>query len=261
MEKITCPLKKGDKGSAIVNLQDALLVMLDRKVITPISSRILLVWKTGLASERSSQTYGTATFSIVKKFQEDHSLKPDGVIGQQTMVAINRLLDKWGLLEQNTEPESSPYKVQGHVKQADGRRYVGGLVRVFDKDLRHEQLLGKGRTDRQGFYVIGYTKDQFSRAEKHQADLLVRVYSAGGSLLAESDIMFNAQTEAIVDLVINSVEPEGFEHARLLAEISPLLEGVPLEQLTPEDIAFLSGETGLDSVLIADLVAAAKLEG
>lgn len=61
MDKITFPLKKGDKGARVVNLQDALLVMLDRKAIVPVNPRQLLVWKTGLASERSDQTYGVAT--------------------------------------------------------------------------------------------------------------------------------------------------------------------------------------------------------
>ena len=261
MDKIKSPLQKGDQGPDVTNLQDALVVMLDRKAITPLNSRQLLAWKTGLASERSEQTYGTATSGIVKKFQQDHNFQPDGIVGSQTAAAMNKLLTEWGVFEQPTEPETPAYKVQGHVKQVDGSPLAGALVRAFDKDLRHEQPLGEARTDRQGYYLIGYSQAQFRRAEKQQADLVVRVYNAEGSLLVESDTIFNAQADEIVDLVLHNAEPIKSEYERLLEEISPLLEGVKIDQLTAEDIVFLSGETGLESSLIADLVSAAKLAG
>lgn len=259
MNEITFPLKEGDKGYSMVNLQDALLVLLDRKAITPANPRLFAVWKRGLSSDRSNQTYGNTTTAIVKKFQKDNHVRADGIVGRQTAATMNKLLTEWGLLEQPTEPETPAYKVQGHIKQADGSPLVGNLVRALDKDLRHEQLLGEARTDRQGYYTIGYNQNQFRRADKQQADLLVRVYNAEGSLLAESDIIFNAQANENVDLILDSVEPEKSEYERLLAEISPLLEGVKIDQLTPEDVVFLSGETGLESSLIADLVSAAKL--
>lgn len=246
MNKITFPLKEGDKGSSVVNLQDALLVMLDRKTITPANPRLLAVWKRGLSSDRSNQTYGNTTTAIVKKFQEDRHFRPDGIVGRQTAAAMNKLLTEWGLLEHPTEAGGPAYKVQGHIKQADGSPLVGNLVRALDKDLRHEQLLGEARTDRQGYYTIGYTQNQFRRAEKQQADLLVRVYSAEGSLLAECDIIFNAQTEESVDLVLDSTEPEKSEYERYIDALTPVLDGASLADLTADDIVFLTGETGLN---------------
>jgi len=259
MNKITFPLKEGNKGSSVDNLQDALLVMLDRKAITPANPQLLSVWRISLSSDRSNQTYGNTTTTIVKKFQEDHHFRPDGIVGRQTAAAMNKLMTEWGLLKQPTEPETPVCKVQGHIKQADGSPLVGNLVRALDKDLRHEQLLGDAHTDRQGYYTIGYSQNQFRRAEKQQADLLVRVYNVEGSLLAESDVIFNAQAEETVDLNLESLGPEKSEYERLIAEISPVLDGAKIDQLTPEDIVFLSGETGLESSLIADLVSAAKL--
>lgn len=259
MNKVTFPLKKNDKGFSVVNLLDALLVMLDRKIITPVNASQLLAWKTGLASERAGQTFGTTTVTIVKKIQQDQNFRPDGIVGSQTAAAINKLLTEYDLLEQPQEPETQAYKVHGQVKQADGSPLVGVLVRAFDKDLRHEQQLGEVHTDRQGYYTIAYSQTQFRRAEKQQADLVVRIYNAEGSMLAESEIIFNAQAEEIVNLVISRMESEISEYERLIAEISPLLEGVKIDQLTPEDIIFLSGETGLESSLIANLVSAGKL--
>ncbi|WP_321493453.1 neuraminidase-like domain-containing protein [uncultured Desulfobacter sp.] len=259
MDKITFPLKKGDKGACVANLQDALRVMLDQKAIVPVNARQLLVWKTGLASERSEQTYGAATSGIVKKFQTGHNFNPDSIVGSQTAEAMNKFLTEWGLLEQATEPETPAYKLQGLIKQADGSPVVDILVRAFDKDLRHEQQLGDARTDRRGYYKIGYSQSQFRRAEKQLADLVVRVYGAEENLLAESGIIFNAQKDEIVDLILQKTEPEASEYERLMAEISPLLDGVKIDQLTPDDIIFLREETGLESTLIADLVSAAKL--
>jgi hypothetical protein len=67
-------------------------------------------------------------------------------------------------------------------------------VRAFDRDLRREEPLGEGlaTTDESGYYQITYTADQFARAEKRSADLVVRVYSLEDVLLAASELIFDA---------------------------------------------------------------------
>src|SRR5262245_57742885 len=70
--------------------------------------------------------------------------------------------------------------VGGRVTDTDGRALAGATVRVFDKDLRSEQLVGEATTDTEGSYEIQYPSDQFRRAEKRSADLMFRVVTSEG---------------------------------------------------------------------------------
>ncbi len=56
----------------------------------------------------------------------------------------------------------------------------GYIIRAFDKDLRAEQFLGEAVTDTNGEYQISYAAEQFRRAEKHTADLIVRIFDQTG---------------------------------------------------------------------------------
>ncbi len=152
--------------------------------------------------------------------------------------------------------------VRGAIKRADGKPVSGAIVKAFDQDLRTQQLLGEMKSDTSGHYQIGYTRKNFSRAEKCSADLMVRVYTADGAVLAESAIIFNARADEIVDLV---VAVSRSEYERLYQAIFPLLagQGVALTNLTEDtthrDITFLSGETGEERRHIERFVLAEKL--
>lgn len=260
MNKITYPLKKGDKGLSVVNLQDALFVLLEREAISPVSRRQLLVWKTGLASERTTKTYGTTTSAIVSQLQQDQNIQPDGDIGPQTTVVINKLLHEWGIIEHPIGPENYDYNVQGHINQVDNwgsdNPVVGFLVKAFDRDLRHEEILGETVTDRQGYYNIGYSQTQFMRAEKQSADLIVRVYKFEGRVLLESDIIFNAQSNETIDFTLSERTSE-YDH--FAEKIIPILDGIRIKDLNEADIVFLTGETEIDNSLIIDFISASKL--
>jgi hypothetical protein len=89
---------------------------------------------------------------------------------------------------------SVPLLVRGHVRKADGSPLIRAIVRAFDKDLRHDERLGEEVTDGSGRFEIAYTAEQFSKAEKKRADLIVRVFDQEDQELIASDILFNAQT-------------------------------------------------------------------
>lgn len=260
MNKITYPLKKGDKGLSVVNLQDALFVLLEQEAISPVNRRQLLVWKTGLASERTTKTYGTTTSAIVSQLQQDQNIQPDGDIGPQTTVVINKRLHEWGIIEHPIGPENYDYNVQGHINEVDNwgseNPVVGHLVKAIDRDLRHEQGLGETVTDRQGYYNIGYSQTQFRRAEKQSADLIVRVYDDEGRVLLESDIIFNAQSNETIDFSL-SVRTSEYDH--IAKKIIPILDGTRIKDLNETDIVFLTGETEIDNSLIIDFISASKL--
>lgn len=158
-----------------------------------------------------------------------------------------------------TEPER--FVVKGQIRGADGNPLTSVFVRTFDRDLRQEQALGSRKTTSQdGHYAITYTRAQFCRAEKGNADLIVRVYRAGDLVIAESPIIFNAKPVEIVNLqVAGEAVPPLSEYENLIAALSPLLEEVPLADLTEADITFLSGDTGIAPQRIRYLVQTARL--
>jgi hypothetical protein len=150
--------------------------------------------------------------------------------------------------------EKKPLVVRGQVRNADGSfvtRYV-------------EELLGETKTDNGGHYEIGYFPEQFRRKEKGNADLIIRAFDTEAREVATSPIMFNAESEATVDLVVGGDVYRGLsEYEQLVAELTPLLEGVSFSDLTEDDehqdVSFLSGETGQDPGRITFLIIAQRL--
>jgi hypothetical protein len=67
MHKITAPLKAGDGGPEVANLQDVLLALLERQVIQPLVApnrptlEELQKLAEGLKQERSQSLFGKAT--------------------------------------------------------------------------------------------------------------------------------------------------------------------------------------------------------
>ncbi len=171
--------------------------------------------------------------------------------------------------EQSATPPE--FVVQGTIRQADGNPLSGCTVRVFDKDLRQKELLGEIVTDKAGQYKITYTAGQFTRAEKKSADVFVRVFDQEEKLLVESEVIFNAKPEVVIDLEVSRdkmrVDSE-FEH--VIKEIRPLVIDMHISDLREDDedkpeaekfrdISFLSGETGISAQHLSFLVQAAKL--
>lgn len=159
--------------------------------------------------------------------------------------------------------EEKNFVVEGLVTLEGGFAFAGGIVRVFDRDLRSEELLGDSPTDGAGHYEIRYSADQFLHHEEGSADLIVKAFDAGGVLLASSPILFNAPASAHIDLTIpaDKVRPPSlFE--RIEAALAPLLDGVSIEDLEEDeqnqDVSFLSGETGFGKTDIARFILAHK---
>lgn len=205
-------------------------------------------------TELKDSLFGETTQKSVIEFQQKNGLKESGVVDEATATAIN----------QAVEAEPRQFIVRGQIRQADGNSFEGGMVRAFDKDLRSEELLGEVATSN-GQYEITYTAESFSRAEKKNADLIVRVWNREGVLLKESPILFNAPAVATVDLVIGEPAPEPSEYERHMAELVLLLEGQDVsfsdlqEDKEHQDISFLSGETGIDARHVTLLVLSARL--
>jgi hypothetical protein len=188
-----------------------------------------------LRQDMEAGVFGEVTRNAVMDFQRARGLPPTGIVDRATAHAINLAVDALA-------PEE--FTVTGRVFHQDGTSLIGLIVQAFDKDLRREERLGEAVTEpEEGEYTIHYSKDQFTRAEKKRADLIVRAYSPEGGLLAESPIHFNAENHEWIDLQVDPQEQAPLsDYERLLVEITPLLDDVALADLTEDDIQFLAQE-------------------
>ena len=153
---------------------------------------------------------------------------------------------------------SQIFKVKGTILQPDGTPVSGATVKAFDKDLRHEEELGEVSTNQAGEYEITYTREQFHRAEKKNADLIVRAFDEQGQVLAASSVLFNAAAVVKINLTVNAGLSE-FE--RITEALGSLLkiDNVSLTDLGEEDVTFLSGETGFSAQWLQILADAARV--
>jgi hypothetical protein len=147
--------------------------------------------------------------------------------------------------------------VRGTIQHANNRPFVGAIVRAFDQEFRSETLLGETITDSQGNYTIAYTNAQFQRPNKQNADLIVRVLSSAGEVLAASDVILGAEARQEINLTV-AARVIGSEWETITQAVIPLLRGVqpipgtsnfadlPPEDLQDTDIDRLTQQTGLD---------------
>nr|MBS0019745.1 ribosomal protein L7/L12 [Gammaproteobacteria bacterium] len=167
-------------------------------------------------------------------------------------------VEQAGIPDSENPEEGDQFIVFGRVTRADGKPAHGTFVSASDRDLRNEQPLGQpppglpkssppgSFVDQDGNYAITYTRNQFRHAEKHRADLLLRVYNeVNVQLKAQpAKVIYNAQPEEKVDLQITEGEAVlPSEYERLLAFLAPVLDGVAPADLSEDDIKFLSYDT------------------
>ncbi len=194
------------------------------------------------SKETDKSVFGEETRLVVFMFQQARGLPTTGIVDDVTAQAIN-----------------DAFLVQGTVRRENQRPLPQATVRAFDKDLRQEQLIGETTTDQQGFYKILYCRDQFRRAEKRAADLVVRVFHPNNtdSCLGESELIFNAQTMQTVDLTVDMTALSEYE--QYVIALTPVREKIPMAQFTKKDIVFLSGETSIPTQRIEWLATAERL--
>src|SRR5690606_20106849 len=119
---------------------------------------------------------------------------------------------------------------------------------AYDRDLRSRELLGEATTKIDGTYQIAYSQDDFKRAEKNRADLMVQVFNEVGIPLqaefSREAIIFNAKHKEEINLIIKDAEPfYPSEYERLIVMLNPLLDGATLASLTDEEVNFLIHES------------------
>lgn len=167
----------------------------------------------------------------------------------------------------------------------DGRPLLEGEVQAFDRDLpsverrgHKPQRLGTSPLDATGRFRITYTDEQFREGEAVRetrllrklggttsdiaADLsfhifdkskrelpIIRVIAFGREYRADQ-IIFNVPSESDVSIYVDMRQETGTsEYETLMATLAPIIEDVPLAELTEEDIVFLFNELGIEQQL------------
>ncbi len=268
MQRITAPINENSPITIIQNLQNGLLQLLQWLQVDPEIAR------DGLLDEQRAGQYGGVTKELVANFQQRSALGATGDVDQLTADAMNALLQQRGLLD---DPDR--FVVRGILRLSDNTPVPGVKIRAFDRDLRSRELLGETDTNVDGYYEIFYTRDQFSRAEKQTADLIVAAVEpvpaamvAQYTTLAESPTLFNAPAIAEIDLTIAATifQPPS-EYARLIQALGDLLVNVAiagndqptlidkLADLNDEDLDFLFHETNIELEKLQFLAQSARL--
>lgn len=172
------------------------------------------------------------------------------------------------------------FMIYGQAQDTASRPSPGLTVRALDRDLPSlerrsgaaPQPLGEALTDEEGRFAITYALDRFSAGESNQrafdrtrgkrADLSFQVFDPNGQELNIAKIMVQDREFGPTDIIFNvserfevtlQVEPRTTEalseYELILTWIGPIIQDVPLADLTDDDIAFIVNEIGLTQVI------------
>ncbi len=131
------------------------------------------------------------------------------------------------------EGDSVPveHRVRGEVIGETGRPISGALMRAYDRSIGAESFLGESRSDEQGQYTVLYDPAQLQDAGGLPQTLVVRAFSIGGlTLVAESDLMFHAVPDVVVNLTVSdhawaeSLERDRRDSADRIRELAGLVQ-------------------------------------
>ena len=172
-----------------------------------------------------------------------------------------------------------PFVITGNVEFAGDQELLEGRVEAYDRDLPSReqqglapQLLGQSPIDSNFRFRIEFTDEQFRRGEgkasflrrtaKIRPDLSFHIFDATGRelkiarIIAQNgehpnQIIFNAPPNLEEIRIIVEPDPAvgDSEYERLVAAISPVIEGIPLTDLTEDDVDFLINELDLEQQL------------
>jgi hypothetical protein len=162
MQTIVAPIKPGESGPEVDNLQDALLALLEREIIKaldapdrPTKEELQRIAE-GLKGERDRSAFGASTGQLVMYFQIQQGLGDnlrDVGVDEKTAAKLNALLERLGLLD---IPKPDDFVIRGTVTTSDGQPVSGASVRAFDRDMRKKPPVGDAETDVQGQFIIRY---------------------------------------------------------------------------------------------------------
>ena len=261
MEPIIAPIKAGDTGAAVANLQDALLALLEQKKILqppgttglPTADELQKLTE-GLKQERDQSRFGKATQQLIIDFQVQQGL-PGNVrdlgVEEKTADKLNELLKDIGAFDGGTS-----MIVRGTVTAADDRPIRGASVIAFDRDLRKLQQFAKAETDERGEFTMSYDAAKFASGDVPSASapkLVVRAFFGDQQIGNDVSRPHPTRDEVVNFKTLAPPAKVVSEWEQLSTSVIPLLEGqgkddqaLPPWEVNDGDLDFIAEETGLD---------------
>jgi hypothetical protein len=95
MDKIVAPIKAQDKGSAVANLQQAMLFIVEKRQLTP-ANRTLASWKDSVSGEIANQFFGQRTLQLLLALLPALHLPGADFITGPVADALNNVLQDLG---------------------------------------------------------------------------------------------------------------------------------------------------------------------
>ena len=152
MNKVTFPIRQGDQGQPVVDLQEALLVLLDKLLVSPDPAEANFLIE-GVKAERQHFIFSDATRRTVDVFQGNNALPDSGEVDGHTADKINGLLQQLGALPPDVPPQDG--LVQAIQAQTDTLKAQADSLRSIDQNASRlasidEKLgaLGQARSPR-----------------------------------------------------------------------------------------------------------------
>jgi Neuraminidase-like domain/FHA domain len=152
--------------------------------------------------------------------------------------------------------DGTTYTVTGTVASPALPAVAGMTVRLLDKNIGGDQVLGVTQTTSDGSYRFSrvITGDYLARHHKTQPDLQVQVLS-GDSVLAASGVSYSAPATVTLDVVLPSGTPGlPSEYETLTAGLAatyPGRLGALQENASQQDITYLANKAGWDARAVA----------
>ena len=207
MNRIVSPLFPGATGSAIRDLQHALLVLIRRSLLLAENPQAGRDLARDLRSELDAATFGPVTGQLVERFQgereRERDLEVNGRVDPPTARALNALLRKLG--EIDGPPRD--IRVRGTVSRPDGRGVAEVSVQVLWEGPDGLEISREGRTVEGG----GYALETVWELGFEEATLRVVALDEARNVVADSGPLAPAR-EVLADLEL----PRGEERLREL---------------------------------------------
>ncbi|GLV54150.1 hypothetical protein KDH_09990 [Dictyobacter sp. S3.2.2.5] len=199
MKPVISPLKAGDHGADVANLQAALLLLIDKGSIQ-LSEAEVQTFKNLISQEQQAQIYKDGTSKAVALFQQkQHLAQSTGTVDAPTAAALNQMLKDLGALD-GAQNGQRPL-VAGQVVQDDRTPFRGTVILFYEAEQGSIRL-GEDVTDPEGRYTIGYD----SGPGLDGAKLRVAAFDPDNRLRADTTLAATKPVE-IVNLTVPQEAP------------------------------------------------------
>jgi hypothetical protein len=217
-------------------------------------------------AEVAMKLFGGTTRTAILELQQQAGLPASGVVDQPTVSAIGRAGRDEGARAE-PQPGPGPRSVSGHVVTSEGVVLPATAVEAVGVSLAGEVPLGRTTTGNDGSYLMVYDASSLRERGKAAPDILVRALRGDGEVAATSAVRYNADEQAVIDVVVPAERVERpDEYTRLTGQLgTQLVPGGParLAELREgddrADVSYLANKTGWDARMVAMAALADRL--